>query len=225
MDNFIGRKELGNGRISFDAYWVIHGTPLGQQFNVSNTDPKEYITYVSNFHSDNGPIQPHPSIPGETFIKKKLEHGVAYTFLRTGIYEYGSIRPGSNYGAITVVMDEMDESHTKKFEQDLKEWFEKNILAKFTYAYKGDWLRWDAKADRLFRGDYDKQLKDSLQSVLKPYLSNENIDSNQKDSNRGKTDKFNEVSQKLKEEIAILEQEKKNIEKQLAEKYAQLENM
>lgn len=225
MDNFIGRKELGNNRISFDAYWVIHGTPLGHKYNVSETDPNEYIRYVSDFHSDKGLIQPWPSIPGETFIKKKLKDGVAYTFLRTGIYEYSSTRPGSNYGAVTVIMDDMDESYTKKFEQDLKTWFEKNILAKFTYTYGDDWLRWDEQATRLFHGDYDKQLKDSLQSVLKPYLSNQNIDSNQKGSNRGKTDKFNEASQKLREEIARLEQEKKNIEKQLAEKYAQLENM
>lgn len=224
MDNFIGKQDRGGGVISFDAYWVVHGTPQGQEANIARDDPIEYTGYA-DFHKSNGPIQPWPSVPGEKFIKEKLQHGIAYTFLRTGIRQVTNDRPGSNYGAITVIMDDMDETHTKKFEQDLKEWFEKNILVKFTYAVGNGWIKWNEDSHRLFKGDYDKQLKDSLQSVLKPYLSNQNINSNQKDSNTDKTNKYNKGTQKLREEIARLEQEKKNIEKQLAEKYAQLENM
>ena len=46
-----------------------------------------------------------------------------------------------------------------------------------------------------------------------------------KNVNAAKIDELDAATQKLREEIAELEKQKKNIEKQLADKYAQLENM
>ena len=219
--NYIGATENW-----FDAYWIVHGNPSGWQANGS-----DYTSYV-NFHDGRKPAQygiPWPVEPGEKFIHEEVpDHPgcFAYTFMRTGIYEMYGERPGTNYGAITVIMDKIDEKNLEKFKQDLEKWFTENILNKFTYRHSGPgWLKWNSDATRLFNGDYNEQLKDSLQLVLEPYFLNQRTNSNQKGSNRDKTDKFNEAAQKLREEIARLEQEKKNIEKQLAEKYAQLENM
>ena len=214
MDNFIGKH--GN---HFDAYWIIHGTPQGLEQNSSRNDPGEFVSYA-NFHKGGDTHIEFPSKPGEKFIKEKLPSGaIAYTFIHTGIHQITSDREGSNYGAITVIMDDMDEKHSKNFEQELKKWFEKNILKKFTFDENNGsgWIKWNGNARGLFRGDYDKQLKDSLESILKPYLEA------QKSANMTKTDKFNEGIQQLKQEIAKLEQKKRYIETQLAEKYAKLE--
>ena len=220
MDNFIG-LDLEKNRC--DAFWIIHGTPRGQQANYSKQEPN-WNGYIGPFHGDKY-IQPWPSKPGEKFIKESLQGAVAYTFLRTGIYESTSDRPGSNYGAITIIMDDMDEKKLKKFEQELKKWFEENILKKYTHNYRDGWLKWDETAISLFSGNYDKQLKNSIQSLIKPYISNQNTVSNEKSSDVVKTDKLNAGTQKLKEEIAKLERQKQEIERQLAEKYAQLESV
>ena len=220
MDNFINRK--GN---SYDAYWVVHGTPQGAESNSANNAPVELVRYA-NFHKGGDTHIDFPSKPGEKFIKEKLPSGaVAYTFLRTGIYQITSNREGSNYGAITIFMDEIDKKHDREFEQKLKTWFTENILKNFTYKQGDDWLKWNNNARDLFRGDYDKQLKSSIQLLIQPYLSNQNFVSDEKTSDTVKTDKLNAGIQKLKEEIAKLEQQKQEIERQIAEKRAQLQGM
>jgi hypothetical protein len=220
MDNFINRQ--GN---HFDAYWIIHGTPQGLESNSTNNDPVEFVSYA-NFHRGGDTHIDFPSKPGEKFIKETLVSGaVAYTFLHTGIRQITSDRDGSNYGAITIIMDDMSEKDSKKFEGELKNWFTKNILDIFTYKYNDGWLKWNDKAGGLFRGNYDKQLKNSIQSIIEPYISNQNTDSKEKTGDSVKTDRINAGIQKLKEEIAKLEQQKQEIERKLAEKYTQLKNM
>lgn len=83
------------------------------------------------------------------------------------------------------------------------------------------WLKWNNKATALFDGRYDKQLKDSLQSLIKPFLSNQNTTSNEP-AETPKKHQFNTARRKLETEIAFLEQQKQEIEKQLKQKYAQL---
>jgi flagellar capping protein FliD len=218
MDNFIGKN--GN---SFEAYWVIHGCPQGHEANYALNDPP-VLTAYANFHKTGDTHIKSPSAPGEKFIKEKLPglvDGIAYTFVRTGIYGIQSDRPGSNYGAITIIMDDMDENSVKKFEQDLKEWFYTNVLNRFTYEVGGGKLKWTEDARKLFRGNHDKQLKGSIESVIKPYL--EIIAQQSHDTN--KTGTYTAARQQLEKEIADLEQTKARIEQQLAQKYAELENM
>lgn len=217
-DNFIGRD--GN---HFDAYWIIHGTPQGLENNAARNDPAVFVSYA-DFHRSGDTHISFPSKPGEKFIKEEILGGgaVAYTFVRTGIRQITSDRDGSNYGAITVIMDDINDNDAKKLEQELKKWFYKNILDKFTYPTGvDDWLKWNDDARGLFKGAYDKQLKDSIYSVIRPYLTM----SAQKYNNAGNTEKFNVGTQRLKEEIAKLEQAKRDIEQQLAQKYAELENV
>ena len=215
MDNFIGRD--GN---HFDAYWIIHGTPQGSENNAAPNDPVMFVSYA-DFHKARDTHISSPSKPGEKFIKEEIQGAVAYTFVRTGIKQITSGRDGSNYGAITVIMDDINDSDSKKFEQELKKWFYKNVLDKFTYPQDKDgWLKWNVDARDLFNGAYDKQLKDSIHSVIRPYLTV----SAQKNNNADNAEKLNSGTQRLKEEIAKLERAKRDIEQQLAQKYAELEN-
>ena len=221
MYNYIGKKDLENGGFSFDAYWVLHGTPRGEIINAEANDP--FAGYASWHTGDLKYINPWPSVPGEKFIKEEVPSNpgcFAYSFLRTGIKESTSDRSGSNYGAITIIMDNIDEERTKKFEQELKKWFEKNILSKFTVQGVTDgWNKWQDDAVNLFEGRYDKELKDSIQVLLAPYLSI------QKSSDVSKTESLNLGTQRLLEEIAKLEQQKQEIERLLAEKRAQLQGL
>lgn len=225
MDNFIGKKNLENGGFSFDAYWILHGTPRGEMLNNGKDDPREFIGY-SEWHTyGDTHIKPHPSVPGAKFIKEEVPGCpgcFAYSFLRTGIYEATSSRPGSNYGAITIIMDDMDEEHTKKFARELQKWFKEVILDRFTSVENPNgWLRWTNYAEHaLFRGKYDKELKNSIQVLLAPYLS---IKKSAEASNE--TERINSGTQELREEIAKLEQQKQEIERLLAEKRAQLRGL
>lgn len=219
MYNFIGK----NGD-SFEAYWVIHGHPRGEEDNTDRTDPPVFRQYLSKFHTPESTLD--YTTPGETFIKKEvpgLTGGFAYTFARTGIYGNQGDRPGTNYGAVTVIMDDMDEKSTEQFENDLKEWFIVNILNKFTYKHPGKvgWRKWDMNADKLFKGAYDEKLKNSIESVIKPYLEITAL----KSGNTKDIDKYKVATERLQAEIERLEQQRDDLNRQIAKKRRELANM
>ena len=68
MDNYINKQDHGNGNISFDAYWVIHGNPLGW-----NANGKDFHSYI-DFHDGKKPAQygiPWPTQPGEKLVNSR----------------------------------------------------------------------------------------------------------------------------------------------------------
>ena len=210
MDNFINRQ--GN---SFKAYWILHGTPRGVKNNASIGDPDIFVDYA-DFHKGSDSHIEFPSKPGEKFIKEQIYEGCfAYTVVHTGIHEITSDRAGSNYGAITIITEDINGQNLKNFERDLKKWFKENILDKFTYQEVESWIKWNTNATELFDGKYDKDLNLSITSLIKPYLEK----SAQKSNNQhDKTKEFNEAKQQLQNDI-------KELEEQLRQKREELQKL
>ena len=166
--------------------WIVHGCPLGQQSNATRDDRPEVQGYYDRFHIGNPKYVETPSKPGEKFIKETLPSGtVAYTIVHTGIYEASSPRPGSNYAAITIFVKPgiklLDE---QKFAQDLKSWFNTNILSEFTYIVGngdfGTWRQWSPRYRFLFANEMDNSLAQSLnQIVQKSFSHSESIQTKQ----------------------------------------------
>ena len=102
---------------------IIHGCPHGQQSNAAKDDPIEFVRYTDSFHNGDGRRIDSPSSPGTKFIKEILPSGtLAYTFVRTGIHEAESGRPGSNYGAVTLFFPKnVRISNEQEFQQLLDE--------------------------------------------------------------------------------------------------------
>lgn len=217
--NFIGRK--GN---QCQAYWVIHGCPRGHKTNIKNVQEQAPFARYVNYHSAGDTHIEFPSKPGEKFIKEPAPDlgCFAYTFVRTGIYEYGSARAGSNYGAITIYMDEISDKNWEKLQPELKEWFERNILDFYTTGNKDGWLQWNCHAaDTLFKGVYDKQLHDLMCDLLQPYLDN----SVQKSDNDNKVDTLKDATQRLKQQMAELEKQEQEIKLKKQEIKRQLQQL
>ena len=205
------------------VYFIIHGCPSGQQSTATKDDPAEFRTYA-DFHTANNKYIDSPSKPGEKFIKETLKSGnLAYTFVRTGVFEAASSRPGSNYAAITLFFDKKTKiSNEKDFQQKLKQWFETNVLNRFTTDKENGYKKWTRDAEYyIFRNRMDAQFGKSLMQFLKPYISIPE----QKNTNGTKTDELKETTQKLRDEIQNLEQAKKEIQQKLEQKYAELENL
>lgn len=204
------------------VHFIIHGCPSGQQSTATNADPAEFRAYA-DFHTGNGKHIDFPSKPGEKFIKETLKSGsLAYTFVRTGVYEANSSRPGSNYAAITLFFDDKTRiSNEKEFLQQLKQWFEINVLNRFTVDLNGDWKQWTNDADYyVFRNKMDAQFSQSLMQLLTPYVS-----TTKNTTNDAKTDALNNVTKKLRDEIQNLEQAKQEIQQKLEQKYTELKNL
>ena len=194
---------------------IIHGCPAGQQSNATNTDPAEFRSYA-DFHRGDSRYIESPSKPGAKFIKEILPSGhLAYTFVRTGVFEAVSSRPGSNYAAITLFLPkDVKIQNEDEFKQTLKQWFEINILNNFTRDIGGGWLKWTRDAEYyIFKNKLDAQIGESLKQLL-PYLST----GEQTRAPKATVKDFDDATQKLQEEIHALEQ-------QLAAKRAELEKL
>ena len=200
--------------IKFNA--IIHGCPAGQQSNATNTDPAEFRSYA-DFHRGDSKYVESPSKPGAKFIKEILPSGhLAYTFVRTGVFEAVSSRPGSNYAAITLFLPgDVKIQNEEEFKQTLKQWFEINILNNFTRDIGGGWLKWTRDAEYyIFRNNLDAQIGESLVKQFLPYLSTPE----QANTSKATVKDFDDATQKLQAEIHALEQ-------QLAAKRAELERL
>ena len=195
--------------------WILHGTPVGFKSNATNDDPAEFVRYA-NFHGAEDTHIEHPSKPGEKFIKETLPSGyVAYTFVRTGIYQETSDREGSNYAALSVFIPKnVKISNQSKFEQKLKQILETNVLNLYTYPHN-DSRKWvqNTRFGLFDRHEMDAKIGESLKQLL-PYLST----TEQVNTPKATVDDFSTATEKLKAEI-------REHEKQLAIKRAQLENM
>lgn len=193
---------------------IIHGCPSGQQSNAAKSDPLEFTAYIDRFHMGDSRYIESTSKPGEKFIKEILPSGVlAYTFVHTGVHEVRSDRPGSNYAAITLFLPKnVKIQNETKFQQKLKQWFDANVLNKFTIEQANGWRKWIANAEYyLFGGRQDAQIGESLKWLF-TYLSTT-------------ADNFDVAKKRLQDEIKKLEQDEKRIKQELVKKYAELDNL
>lgn len=196
--------------------FIVHGTPIGFMSNATRDDTREFSDYA-NFHkADNGRVD-SISKPGEKFIKDTLRSGtLAYTFVRTGIYQEQSERDGPNYAAITLFIPKnVKISDEQEFQRKLKQLFEELVLNRYTYPYGNGWRKWGASFYSLFDGRMDARISQSLNNQLLPYLSTKE----QPLENRLTAQGLNDATQR----ILQLEREIRDLEQQLANKRAQLE--
>lgn len=206
--------------MSIGFYYILHGCPNGQQSTATKDDPAEFRAYA-DFHKTNSKYIDSPSKPGAKFIKETLPSGnLAWTFVRTGVYEAGSNRPGSNYAAITLFFSKDTKiSNEKEFQQALKQWFEVNVLDQFTTNIGNKWRKWTKAAEySIFRNKMDDRFGKSLIALLRPYLST----SIQTET---KINQYNTAVIKLKAEIQNLENQEKDIQQKLSQKYAELKKL
>jgi len=202
---------------------IIHGCPSGQQSNAEKNDPREFVNYIDRFHMGNSEYVPSPSRPSEKFIEEILPSGsLAYTFVRMGVREIRSDRPGSNYAAITLFFPSGTKIlNEKDFQEKLKQWFESNVLARFTRNVGNDWLKWtDDAGYYIFDNHLDATFYDGLQSLFQYVSSGES-----KHVENLRPDMVNWATEQLKSEIQTLERQEKAIQQQLVQKRAELNNL
>ena len=206
--------------MSGKLYMLIHGCPSGQQSNATKNDPSLFRAYTERFHMGDNRYVACPSKPGAKFIKEELPNDyVAYTYVHTGVYEAQSERPGSNYAAITLFFPKSFKiSNEKEFQQKLQQWFETNIINKFTSKKLNDWRKWTPDAEySLFRNKCDAQIINAIGPLASQYLTTVNT----KQDNTDTIKKINTVTA----EIQKLKQVEKKIQEQLVQKYSELEKL
>lgn len=206
-------SEQNRPKLSF----IVHGCPQG--YEVMQDDNIEYMRYA-NFHTASDTNIEHPSSPGEKSITATLPSGTtAYTFVRTGVHEEHGSRSGSNYIAITLfVPAHFKVSNPQQLHQQLKQFFETNILEIYTHKQSGGWLRWASNWKDLFNNN---KVIQSLGNILNDQV----IKSCITERNKSNKENFSDATKKIQQQITELEQAIIKKEQELIQLRTKLETL